>query len=146
MLRLDMVRCSSRNRAGVNTTGHPSSVSWWWVLPCGHSCVLVCSLVFCSRVFSCLVGLVLSLVQPQSEFQEAHTVSRLLGAPPGYVGFAQGGILTETMKRSPFTVVLLDEVRTRTIPAPRLICLSRPLNPLGLSFWLLVSLDSAAAD
>jgi len=45
-----------------------------------------------------------------SEFQEAHTVSTLKGAPPGYVGFGEGGRLTEAVRRKPYSVVLLDEV------------------------------------
>ena len=45
-----------------------------------------------------------------SEFQEAHTVSTLKGAPPGYVGYGKGGILTEAVRRKPYSVVLLDEV------------------------------------
>jgi type VI secretion system protein VasG len=45
-----------------------------------------------------------------SEFQEAHTVSTLKGAPPGYVGYGEGGILTEAVRRKPYSVVLLDEV------------------------------------
>ncbi len=45
-----------------------------------------------------------------SEFQEAHTVSTLKGAPPGYVGYGKGGILTEAVRRRPYSVVLLDEV------------------------------------
>ncbi|SDA93691.1 type VI secretion system ATPase TssH [Mesorhizobium qingshengii] len=45
-----------------------------------------------------------------SEFQEAHTVSTLKGAPPGYVGYGKGGILTEAVRRKPYSVILLDEV------------------------------------
>ena len=45
-----------------------------------------------------------------SEYMEAHTVSRLVGAPPGYVGYEQGGLLTEMIKKHPHTVLLLDEV------------------------------------
>jgi len=45
-----------------------------------------------------------------SEYMERHTVSRLLGAPPGYVGFDQGGLLTEAVTRNPHAVVLLDEI------------------------------------
>ncbi|KVV47939.1 ClpV1 family T6SS ATPase [Burkholderia ubonensis] len=45
-----------------------------------------------------------------SEFQEAHTVSTLKGAPPGYVGYGQGGVLTEAVRRRPYSVVLLDEI------------------------------------
>jgi type VI secretion system protein VasG len=45
-----------------------------------------------------------------SEFQEKHTVSRLIGSPPGYVGFGEGGVLTEAVRQRPYSVVLLDEV------------------------------------
>ena len=45
-----------------------------------------------------------------SEYQEKHTVSRLLGAPPGYVGYGEGGVLTEAIRQKPYSVVLLDEV------------------------------------
>ena len=45
-----------------------------------------------------------------SEFQEAHTVSTLKGSPPGYVGYGEGGVLTEAVRRRPYTVLLLDEV------------------------------------
>jgi ATP-dependent Clp protease ATP-binding subunit ClpB len=45
-----------------------------------------------------------------SEFQERHTVSRLVGAPPGYVGYDEGGQLTEAIRRKPYSVVLLDEI------------------------------------
>lgn len=45
-----------------------------------------------------------------SEYQEAHTVSSLKGAPPGYVGFGQGGVLTEAVRRNPYSVILLDEI------------------------------------
>ena len=44
-----------------------------------------------------------------SEFQEKHTVSRLIGSPPGYVGYGEGGVLTEAVRHRPYTVVLLDE-------------------------------------
>ncbi len=45
-----------------------------------------------------------------SEFQEGHTVSRLIGSPPGYVGFGEGGVLTEAVRQRPYSVVLIDEV------------------------------------
>lgn len=45
-----------------------------------------------------------------SEYQEAHTVSSLKGAPPGYVGYGEGGVLTEAVRRKPYSIVLLDEV------------------------------------
>ena len=45
-----------------------------------------------------------------SEYQEAHTVSQLKGSPPGYVGYGEGGVLTEAVRQRPYSVVLLDEV------------------------------------
>ena len=45
-----------------------------------------------------------------SEFQEKHTVSRLIGSPPGYVGYGEGGLLTEAVRQRPYSVILLDEV------------------------------------
>ena len=45
-----------------------------------------------------------------SEYQESHTVSRLIGAPPGYVGYDEGGQLTEAVRRKPYSVILLDEI------------------------------------
>ena len=45
-----------------------------------------------------------------SEYMEKHTVSRLIGSPPGYVGYDEGGQLTEAVRRKPFSIVLLDEV------------------------------------
>jgi len=50
------------------------------------------------------------VVVNMSEYQEAHTVSSLKGAPPGYVGYGKGGVLTEAVRRNPYSVVLLDEV------------------------------------
>lgn len=44
-----------------------------------------------------------------SEYQERHAVSRLIGAPPGYVGYDEGGQLTEAVRRKPYSVILLDE-------------------------------------
>src|SRR5205814_3621100 len=45
-----------------------------------------------------------------SEYQEKHTVARLIGAPPGYVGYEEGGALTEAIRRRPYSVILLDEI------------------------------------
>lgn len=45
-----------------------------------------------------------------SEYMERHTVSKLIGSPPGYVGYGEGGILTEAIRRKPFTLLLLDEI------------------------------------
>jgi ATP-dependent Clp protease ATP-binding subunit ClpA len=48
-----------------------------------------------------------------SEFMEKHSVARLIGAPPGYVGYEEGGTLTEAVRRKPYSVILLDEVEKR---------------------------------
>ena len=45
-----------------------------------------------------------------SEYQQEHSVQRLFGAPPGYIGYEQGGQLTEAVRRKPFSVVLFDEI------------------------------------
>lgn len=45
-----------------------------------------------------------------SEFQEKHSLSRLIGSPPGYVGYGEGGVLTEAVRQRPYSVILLDEV------------------------------------
>jgi len=45
-----------------------------------------------------------------SEYMESHSVARLIGAPPGYIGYEEGGQLTEAVRRHPYSVVLLDEV------------------------------------
>ena len=56
-----------------------------------------------------------------SEYQEKHSVSRLVGAPPGYVGYEEGGQLTEAVRRKPYSVVLLDEIE-RHIPTLSTSC------------------------
>ncbi len=50
-----------------------------------------------------------------SEFQEKHTISRLIGSPPGYVGYGEGGVLTEAVRQRPYSVVLLDEVEKAAV-------------------------------
>ena len=62
-----------------------------------------------ARVLSRSLGVDL-LRYDMSEYSEKHTVSRLIGAPPGYVGFDQGGLLTDAIRRYPYSVVLLDEI------------------------------------
>ena len=62
-----------------------------------------------ARVLSGSMGVEL-LRYDMSEYSEKHTVSRLIGAPPGYVGFDQGGLLTDALRRNPYSVVLLDEI------------------------------------
>jgi len=51
-----------------------------------------------------------------SEYMEKHSVSRLIGAPPGYVGYDEGGYLTESVRRRPYSVILLDEVEKAARP------------------------------
>ena len=51
-----------------------------------------------------------AVVLNMSEFQEKHTVSRMIGSPPGYVGYGEGGVLTEAVRQRPYSVVLLDEI------------------------------------
>ena len=51
-----------------------------------------------------------TVIVNMSEFQEKHNVSRLIGSPPGYVGYGEGGVLTEAVRQRPYSVVLLDEV------------------------------------
>ncbi len=62
-----------------------------------------------ARVLSSALGVEL-MRYDMSEYSEKHTVSRLIGAPPGYVGFDQGGLLTDAVRRHPYSVVLLDEI------------------------------------
>ncbi|MBI4790822.1 MAG: ATP-dependent Clp protease ATP-binding subunit ClpA [Chloroflexi bacterium] len=62
-----------------------------------------------ARVLSHALGVEL-LRYDMSEYSEKHTVSRLIGAPPGYVGFDQGGLMTDAVRRQPYSVVLLDEI------------------------------------
>lgn len=50
-----------------------------------------------------------------SEFQEQHTISRLIGSPPGYVGYGEGGLLTEAVRKRPYSVILLDEVEKASL-------------------------------
>jgi type VI secretion system protein VasG len=62
----------------------------------------VADLLFGGERFMCTINM--------SEFQEKHTVSKLVGSPPGYVGYGEGGLLTEAVRQRPYSVVLLDEV------------------------------------
>src|SRR5258707_3259641 len=63
------------------------------------------------RLAEFLFGSEKSLVRfDMSEFMEKHSVSKLIGAPPGYVGYEEGGQLTERVRRTPYSVILLDEI------------------------------------
>ncbi len=90
------------SRAGLKTEGKPIG-SFLFAGPTGVGKTEVC------RQLANVMGVEL-LRFDMSEYMEKHTVSRLIGAPPGYVGFDQGGLLTEAVVKHPHSVVLLDEV------------------------------------
>lgn len=92
-------------RAGLDNPGKPIGV----FMLCGPSGVGKTETALALAEF--LYGGEQNLITiNMSEFQEAHTVSTLKGAPPGYVGYGEGGVLTEAVRRRPYSVVLLDEV------------------------------------
>ena len=68
-----------------------------------------------------------------SEYMEKHTVARLIGAPPGYIGHEEGGQLTEAVRRRPYSVVLLDEVEKahREVRPPN--CYTSSISALGVN-------------
>jgi len=92
-------------KAGLNDPRQPLGI-FLMVGPSGvgktETALAVADLMFGGERFLTTVNM--------SEFQEAHTVSRLIGSPPGYVGFGEGGVLTEAVRRQPYSVVLMDEV------------------------------------
>lgn len=63
------------------------------------------------------------------EFMERHSVSKLLGAPPGYVGFGEGGLLTEAVRRRPHSVVLFDEIEKAHPDVFNVLLQARPPVP-----------------
>ncbi|MGH8005140.1 MAG: type VI secretion system ATPase TssH [Limisphaerales bacterium] len=93
------------SKAGINDPSKPIGV-FLFVGPSGvgkTECALgVADLLFGGERFITTINM--------SEFQEKHTVSRLIGSPPGYVGYGEGGVLTEAVRQRPYSVVLLDEV------------------------------------
>jgi len=92
-------------KAGIKDPGQPLGV-FLLVGPSGvgktETGLAIADLLFGGENFMVTVNM--------SEFQEKHTVSRLIGSPPGYVGFGEGGVLTEAVRQRPYSVVLLDEV------------------------------------
>jgi ATP-dependent Clp protease ATP-binding subunit ClpB len=94
-----------RSRAGLSEPNRPNG-SFLFLGPTGvgktELCKSLARFLFDSE--SALVRL------DMSEFMEKHSVARLIGAPPGYVGYEQGGYLTEAVRRKPYSVLLLDEV------------------------------------
>ena len=71
-----------------------------------------------------------------SEFMERHTVSKLIGSPPGYVGYQEGGQLTEAVRRRPYTVVLFDEIEKAHPDVFNMMLQVGVVQALALVFWL----------
>ncbi|PBQ05417.1 ClpV1 family T6SS ATPase [Pseudomonas congelans] len=91
--------------AGLNAPGAPTGV-FLLVGPSGvgktETAIALADLLYGGERFLTTINM--------SEFQEKHTVSRLIGAPPGYVGYGEGGVLTDAVRCKPYSVILLDEV------------------------------------
>ena len=100
-----IARCIQTARAGLNRPGRPLGV----FLLAGPSGVgkTETALALAGELYGGEHNLI---TINMSEYQEAHTVSTLKGAPPGYVGYGEGGVLTEAVRRRPHSVILLDEV------------------------------------
>jgi len=100
-----MARAIRRSRAGLKAPGRPVG-SFLFLGPTGVGKTEVAR-----RLAAFLFGSEKSLIRfDMSEYMEKHAVSKLIGAPPGYVGYEEGGQLTERVRRSPYSVILLDEV------------------------------------
>ena len=94
-----------RSRAGLSDPNRPIG-SFLFLGPTG-----VGKTELCKTLATFLFDTVSSMVRiDMSEFMEKHTVSRLIGAPPGYVGYEEGGYLTEAIRRRPYALILLDEI------------------------------------
>jgi ATP-dependent Clp protease ATP-binding subunit ClpB len=94
-----------RSRAGLSDPNRPSG-SFLFLGPTG-----VGKTELCKALAEFLFDSADAMVRiDMSEFMEKHSVSRLIGAPPGYVGYEEGGYLTEAVRRRPYSVILLDEV------------------------------------
>ena len=94
-----------RSRAGISSPKHPVG-SFLFLGPTG-----VGKTQLAKALAKYLFGTEESLIRiDMSDFMEKHTASRLVGAPPGYIGYQEGGVLTEKVRRNPYSVVLLDEI------------------------------------
>ena len=94
-----------RSRAGISSPKHPVG-SFIFLGPTG-----VGKTQLAKALAKYLFGTEEALIRiDMSDFMEKHTASRLVGAPPGYVGYEEGGVLTEKVRRRPYSVVLLDEI------------------------------------
>jgi ATP-dependent Clp protease ATP-binding subunit ClpB len=102
----DVCDCVLRSKAGLSRPSQPTG-SFLFLGPTGCGKTELAKALF-SELYD---GDERQIVRiDMSEYTEAHSVSRLVGAPPGYVGYEQGGQLTEAVRRKPYTVVLLDEI------------------------------------
>ena len=100
-----LARAIRRSRAGLKAPGRPVG-SFLFLGPTGVGKTEVAR-----SLASFLFGSERALVRfDMSEFMEKHSVSKLIGSPPGYVGYEEGGQLTERVRRSPYSVILLDEI------------------------------------
>lgn len=100
-----VVKAIQRNRVGLCEPNHPIGV-FMFLGPTG-----VGKTQLAKKLAECMFGSSDALIRiDMSEFTEAFNVSRLVGAPPGYVGYEQGGQLTEQVRRKPYSIVLLDEI------------------------------------
>jgi ATP-dependent Clp protease ATP-binding subunit ClpB len=94
-----------RSRAGLSDPGRPNG-SFLFLGPTGVGKTELCKTLarFLFDTEDALIRI------DMSEYMEKHSVARLIGAPPGYVGYEEGGYLTETVRRKPYSVILLDEI------------------------------------
>ena len=100
-----VARALLRNRVGLKDPNHPIGV-FMFLGPTG-----VGKTFLAKKLAEFMFGSKDALIRiDMSEYSEQHTVSRLVGAPPGYVGYGEGGQLTEKVRRHPYSVVLLDEI------------------------------------
>jgi ATP-dependent Clp protease ATP-binding subunit ClpA len=98
----NLVKAIKRSRAGLGIPDRPIG-SFLFVGPTGVGKTEV------AKQLALALG-VSFLRFDMSEYMEKHTVARLIGAPPGYIGFEQGGLLTDAIRRNPYSVLLLDEI------------------------------------
>src|SRR5881296_1364220 len=100
-----LARAIRRSRAGLKSSARPAG-SFLFLGPTGVGKTEVAR-----ALAAFLFGSEKSLVRfDMSEFMEKHSVSKLIGSPPGYVGYEEGGQLTERVKRNPYSIILLDEI------------------------------------
>lgn len=100
-----MARAIRRGRAGLKNPKRPMG-SFIFLGPTG-----VGKTELCKTLAEAMFGDENAIIKlDMSEYMEKHTVSKLIGAPPGYVGFDEGGQLTEKVRRKPYCVVLFDEI------------------------------------